>query len=207
MSGKQAKRRRREAKPELVLPQRLQQARTDALHPSGEAAGRINAYVCHNLHAIVTENHDAGVTPMFTTCPLCSTAMASRMYQVAEDLEPTHQWYRAKEEDLLALEFRAVAKGASDGIRAAIRQHARNGGLFLRAIGARELVLVVGQVQEIKHAEVEKDDEGKAEAGGRGGDAGSADGSADAERGEAAVLRVLARPSVSDAEGGGREGA
>lgn len=173
------------------------------MHP-GEAAGRINAYVCRNLHAIVTRNREAGVTPMFTSCPLCHTAMASRMYQVAGDLEPTHEWYLAKEEDLRALEFKAVAQGASDGIRAAIRQHARNGGLFLRSIGGRELVLVIGKIEEVGHVEVEEaPDAGEAKARGRDGDAWAADGDAGSGEPNAQGLRLVRSPECGSGDGGG----
>jgi hypothetical protein len=85
-------------------------------------APKINMYVCAVCGGrIVTEDVDAGVTPMFVLCRVtenCTGSMISSMYRVAQDLTPTFEWYRPKN-------FRAIHDTATQG-------HVLSGGLLLR---------------------------------------------------------------------------
>lgn len=67
---------------------------------------KINAYICDNLHATITEDLIEGTTPMFIFCKQCVSdgvemmMASSRMYRVNQTLKATHEWFRpnSKEE-------------------------------------------------------------------------------------------------------------
>ena len=96
-----------------------------------EQGNAINVYRCPMCHwQAVTINRVEGVTPMFIRCE--SKTCASRndlpgcfsaMYRVSQQLEPTHEWYRPEEEELLEKPW--------------ARAHVEAGGLMLRRIQGR----------------------------------------------------------------------
>jgi hypothetical protein len=65
---------------------------------------KINAYDCDNQtchHLTVTVQIADGITPMFSDCEKCGGPSTSRMFDVPQDLEPTIEWYKPDEAELL----------------------------------------------------------------------------------------------------------
>lgn len=94
--------------------------------------GRMNAYVCDDCDRfIVTVDREPGVTPFTVShkhaAPDCGKGwLTSKMYRVADHLQPTHEFYRPD------------SLGGFDRNTA---EHLRKGGLLLRAIPGRENAL------------------------------------------------------------------
>lgn len=89
-----------------------------------------NAYVCSNLHSTVTINTDQGTTPMIIACPQCNERAMSMMYNVNQQLEPSHEWYSPTDEDWKDLK----ADISSKEVIANMQHHVAKGGLLLRPI-------------------------------------------------------------------------
>lgn len=87
-----------------------------------EEKGRINQYECNECRGrITTINRDTGTTPMFHSCKAtegCGGVMVSLMYEVSQDLRPTHENYTPDE---LPEDYEVAA-------------HVEKGGLLIRAI-------------------------------------------------------------------------
>ena len=99
--------------------------------------GKINVYTCSNNHKTVTIDVDNGTTPMFLRCETCGLMGASAMYMCDQDLTPTHEWYRMKDELEVAVEsknFSVHNKLHWDNVRLGFLDHHRKGGLFIRKI-------------------------------------------------------------------------
>lgn len=99
----------------------------------------INVYTCPACGwRAVTVNLVAGTTPMFIQCEGsfdCARKFqgnrdypgaVSAMYRVPQDLEPTHEWYKPTEAEIVSHRAAAIP---------AIRQHVELGGLLLRQRG------------------------------------------------------------------------
>lgn len=99
------------------------------------APRRINAYVCDGGyfqlpglpraccdHFIITVDRDEGVTPFMVSCENCGRPAYSKMYRVAVDITPTHEWYRPTADAKLS-DWEAA--------------HVDKGGLLLRPIEGR----------------------------------------------------------------------
>jgi len=86
---------------------------------------KINAYVCPQLHATITVVNDVGATPMFIPCPICSDRASSRMFDVNQNIKPTHEWYSPNEEEMIQLENNKEFQ---------LIQHVKDGGLLFREI-------------------------------------------------------------------------
>ena len=83
--------------------------------------GKKNAYECEDCGShIVTIDRHPGITPFLTRCGNCKGMAKSKMYRVADWLEPTHEWFRPEM-------LEDVPAGSSD--------HIARGGLILRPIG------------------------------------------------------------------------
>lgn len=95
-----------------------------------------NAYVCDKLHSIVTIHRDGGTTPMFIPCPECKGRATSRMGMIDCSMVPTHEWYKPNDEEIEAEALRASKKYKIDfnDVFISIDEHAKRGGLLLRAI-------------------------------------------------------------------------
>lgn len=112
-----------------------EQQETERLRNLGQRQrNKINAYVCHDLHATVTEDIEEGVTPMFILCPKCNALGAqnkatSMMYQVNQMLFPTHEWYKPTADD-----WKELAAEIYPPAVQAMRDHVEKGGLLLRPI-------------------------------------------------------------------------
>jgi len=88
-----------------------------------EQIGRMNKYTCKTCGgSIITQDADAGVTPMFLACRAtegCLGSMASSMYVCNDDAPPTHEWFRPRSDKKMSPEE---------------RDYWRNGGLSLREV-------------------------------------------------------------------------
>ena len=61
--------------------------------------GKKNLYLCDDCgHGFITQDRDAGVTPMFTTCLNCKATARSAMYQIPKEwlakTTPAVRWIR-----------------------------------------------------------------------------------------------------------------
>lgn len=96
---------------------------------------RLNAYVCDGGyprlpglprpacdHFIITVDRAEGVTPFMVKCGNCGRMAFSKMYRIAVDIAPTHEWYRPDE-------TAELPEGT--------REHVARGGLLLRPIEGR----------------------------------------------------------------------
>jgi hypothetical protein len=91
---------------------------------SDSFVGKKNVYVCRKCETrLVTIDKHEGTTPFLTGCveKNCGGISESQLYRVDQELEATHEWYRA-------LEGSSVLK------HVASRHHHQMGGLFLRRI-------------------------------------------------------------------------
>lgn len=94
---------------------------------------KTNAYVCNELHFVVTVDTIPGTTSMFINCPHCEKegkhAMAqSRMYNVNQSFNATHEWYKPAVADWQRLKVDITNKGVIE----AMELHVQKGGLLLR---------------------------------------------------------------------------
>lgn len=60
----------------------------------GDTKGMINAYVCPDLHTMITVNIDNGHIPDRVACKICDQPAVSMMYQVNQNLNPVVEWFR-----------------------------------------------------------------------------------------------------------------
>lgn len=83
--------------------------------------GKKNQYTCKECFGVITTvDLDEGTTSMFLACRVtegCAGRMVSSMYQVDQDLAPTHEWYTPSK----------LPKGE-------MRQHVKMGGLLIRPV-------------------------------------------------------------------------
>ena len=100
------------------------QSVADAHYKDGSGyKGKKNAYECETCGSyIVTVDRDLGVTPFLTKCGNCGGTARSKMYRVADKLEPTHKWARPQ---------------TADGLSPPVIEHIRRGGLILSPINKK----------------------------------------------------------------------
>jgi hypothetical protein len=96
--------------------------------------GKRNVYVCPVNHKTVTVDTAEGTTAMTIECPLCAEngehVMAhSSFYRVPQNLIPTHEWYKATDEDLANLKSELAPRFFQP-----LLEHVKNGGLLFRRI-------------------------------------------------------------------------
>lgn len=99
--------------------------------------GKKNAYICPRLHATITIDREEGTTPMFLMCPVCEEQAVSKMYQLDQSLEPTHEWYKPDEkeiEDEITSLHKLAPGMQKEHIEQSIREHVTMGGLLFRSI-------------------------------------------------------------------------
>jgi hypothetical protein len=96
-----------------------------------ETKNAINIYTCKVCGwKAITKNLEEGVTPAFIGCegndcdkhelPAC----ISSMYHVPQNLQPTHEWYKPTEDELMRKTW--------------MLEHVFKGGLVLRKVGDLE---------------------------------------------------------------------
>lgn len=93
----------------------------------GLTKGFINAYVCENLHSMVTINTDAGFIPSAVACPQCGAESHSMNYLVNQNLPPVVEWFKPSEGEMQATELTMNAEQAK-----IFRTHILKGGLMSR---------------------------------------------------------------------------
>ena len=124
---------------------KAKQQPTTTDHATTTDHGKINAYVCGNLHVTVTEDRDVGTTPMFIQCPKCGMPTTaeqellsmgrSLMYKVNQKEEATHEWYKPTEDEMADL-----CNDMSEGAFRQIAEHVKQGGLLFREkVGVKRL--------------------------------------------------------------------
>ena len=84
-----------------------------------QSENTINAYVCEDLHIIITKDVEIGVSPALIKCPICDKASKSQFYIVNQSLIPTHEFRKPKEGEI---------------IDSKLEQHVIKGGLLLYPI-------------------------------------------------------------------------
>lgn len=91
-----------------------------------DLTNRVNTYRCGQGHLMITIDRDAGVTPMFMTCPKCGSQSTSAGYNPKdkESLNPTYEWFRPDFVQCLKM------RRKNDGML----EHVLKGGLEIREI-------------------------------------------------------------------------
>lgn len=100
---------------------------------SGQTKGLVNAYICENLHIVVTKNLNDGVIPNQISCPQCSKAANSMMYQVNQNLGHSVEWFRPTEAEMQIHSLSLTA----DQIKSH-RDYVTKGGLVSRVAEAKK---------------------------------------------------------------------
>ena len=62
--------------------------------------GLVNAYICPDLHSVVTKNIDDGFIPTEISCPQCAKPSISMMYQVNQKLPHRVEWYKPTDAEI-----------------------------------------------------------------------------------------------------------
>lgn len=90
-----------------------------------DLTNRVNCYTCGSGHVTKFIDRDAGVTPMFLSCPTCGEQASSSGYRdISPELQPTHEWFRPTLQECQKMR----------GKKEAILEHVLNGGLEFRKI-------------------------------------------------------------------------
>jgi hypothetical protein len=106
---------------------------------------KINVYTCPNGHQTVTLDVAEGTTPQMIQCPAClaekkpNVAANSAWYMVAQDLTPTHEWY--KPSDIIK-----VPKN--------LQEHVAAGGLLLREIATQKPTDTTLDLSRVHHGKM-----------------------------------------------------
>lgn len=101
---------------------------------SGKTKDLINAYVCENLHSMVTKNVDDGITPPIVMCPQCGTRSYSMNYKVNQGLQPQIEWFKPSVGDMQAAELTMTPMQVKD-----YREQMKRGVLMSRIINLDKL--------------------------------------------------------------------
>lgn len=86
--------------------------------------GMLNAYVCPNLHVMVTYDYHKGTTPYMIKCRTCGEKAISYMYRVNQNnpnILTQAIWYTPCKEEC-------------DSLTHALAEHVTNGGLILKVL-------------------------------------------------------------------------
>ena len=100
-------------------------------------SGRRNIYLCdHCGHAMVSEEHDKGVTPMFTECDTCGGQASSLCYLCSQLIQISRFMYACPQEILAnakpAIVWHKLSEPELAVLPASVQSHARSGGLLPR---------------------------------------------------------------------------
>ncbi len=83
--------------------------------------GKINAYVCSNLHITITYDYDKGTTPFMISCRKCKAGATSKFYNVDPTKLIEAIWYIPCKEEYTELST-------------AVKEHVDMGGLIYKEI-------------------------------------------------------------------------
>ncbi len=89
----------------------------------------VNAYVCSNLHFVITKNVDNGFIPQAIGCPKCKMEAFSMNYSVNQEFKPEVEWYKPTEGEIQAAELKMDAKQTASN-----RDYILKGGLISREV-------------------------------------------------------------------------
>lgn len=111
-----------------------------------EKKGMKDAYICNNLHYVITLHKDDGTTPMFMNCPICKERATSRMGQVNQNLPATYEWFKPTPAELDAEikkfieQNKFTDKKQIEQVTAGYKDHVGRGGLLLRPIVQAKII-------------------------------------------------------------------
>lgn len=80
---------------------------------AGLTKGMVNAYICPDLHSVVTKNLHDGALPIEISCPQCQQPAMSMMYQVNQNLPHRIEWFRPTEAEMQAASLSMSDKQAA----------------------------------------------------------------------------------------------
>lgn len=67
---------------------------------NGQTKGMVSAYVCTELHTIITKNRDNGHIPDQIYCPKCDNVASNLYYQVNQTFEPVIEFFKPSEGEI-----------------------------------------------------------------------------------------------------------
>jgi hypothetical protein len=91
--------------------------------------GLINAYICPDLHSVVTKNVDEGMIPNEISCPQCAKPSISMMYQVTQTLPHRIEWFKPTDAEVKSQMLSMTDKQAN-----AFKEYINNGGMANRLV-------------------------------------------------------------------------
>lgn len=68
----------------------------------GKTKGMVNAYVCPDLHTMITKNNDDGYIPEMVGCMQCNQESKSLHFDVNQSLGHAIEWYKPTEGEMNA---------------------------------------------------------------------------------------------------------
>jgi hypothetical protein len=104
-------------------------AKTNLMHAiqNGQTKGMVNAYICSNLHCLVTKNMDHGHIPERIACPKCDEMCVTMMYMVNQTFEPQVEWFKPSQNEMQASMLSMTPEDAKNH-----HDYIMNGGLVSR---------------------------------------------------------------------------
>ena len=124
---------------------------------------KINIYTCENGHKTITVDRVEGTTPFMIECLECGKASQSCMYQADQTLEPSHEWVKLNEEELMELskkEFEECPQEWKDAVKhdghdpfelfhSNNKEHSDLGGLFMRKIKTNLVMQKIDSLNQV----------------------------------------------------------
>lgn len=101
---------------------------------AGKTKGYVNAYVCSELHTIITKNKDDGHIPDKIYCPKCDKVAMSMYYQVNQSFSPTIEFFRPTQAETKSATLTMSKEQFDEHTR-----YLRGGGLVSRLIETEKL--------------------------------------------------------------------
>jgi len=102
--------------------------------PKGITKGFKNAYVCQNLHHVITVNTNDGFVPDRIVCPQCDTDSYSMSFLINQEFPAVIEFYKPSEAEMQAAELRMT-----EGQAKAHRDYINKGGLISKPIKKESL--------------------------------------------------------------------
>ena len=96
---------------------------------NGLTKGMVNAYVCQDLHTIITKNDDNGHIPDKIFCPKCDKPALSMYYQVNQTFSPQVVFFKPSESETKAATLNMSKEDYQSHI-----QYLQSGGLVSRLV-------------------------------------------------------------------------
>lgn len=77
---------------------------------TGQTKGMINAYICEDLHIIITKNMDNGYAPAQVGCPTCDKVCNSLGFNVNQNLSHAVEFFKPTEAQIQAASLTMTKK-------------------------------------------------------------------------------------------------